>query len=367
MRQSLFFFTSVTLALFAAGVPSAHAQSSRLVVASGLDNPRGLSFGPGGFLYVVEAGRGGDSSLCLPQPDAPPTAPPRCYGPSGAITRVTGLGAHQRVVVGLPSLAGPDGAQATGPTDIAFGFGAAFVTTGLAADPAARAELEANGVRLGSLVRIDTTGQWADLLDLAAYEAAANPDGGLPDSNPYGLLLRANGGVFADAGGNSLINITPTGVMSTLAVFPTRSVPHPFAPGDVPMQSVPTSVVEGPDGSLFVGELTGFPFPVGGARVYVVPANGGTPAVIAEGFTNIIDIALADDGTGYVLEHDADGLLGPGTAGRLSRVSANGTVTVLTEANLTKPGGIAIGPDGALYITNMSTSAGAGEVVRLVP
>jgi hypothetical protein len=336
-------------------------------VASGLDNPRGLSFGPGGFLYVVEAGRGGDSTLCLPQPDAPPSAPPRCYGPSGAITRVVGLGDHQRVVVGLPSMAGPDGAQATGPHDIAFGFGAAFVTTGLGADPAARAELEANGVRFGGLVRIDTTGQWTDLLDLAAYEAAENPDGGLPDSNPYGLLLRANGGVFTDAGGNSLINITPTGVMSTLAVFPTRLMPNPFGPGEVPMQAVPTSVIEGPDGSLFVGELTGFPFPVGGARVYAVPANGGTPTVIAEGFTNIIDIALDDTGTGYVLEHDADGLLGPGTAGRLSRVSPDGTVTVMTDANLTKPGGIAIGPDGALYITNMSTSAGTGEVVRLVP
>jgi hypothetical protein len=133
------------------------------------------------------------------------------------------------------------------------------------------------------------------------------------------------------------------------------------------MQSVPTTVVEGPDGSLFVGELTGFPFPVGGARVYQVPANGGTPVVLAEGFTNIIDIALDGTGGGYVLEHDADGLLGPGTAGRLVHVSATGAQTVLTNANLTKPGGITVGPDGALYITNMSTSAGGGEVVRLVP
>jgi glucose/arabinose dehydrogenase len=113
--------------------------------------------------------------------------------------------------------------------------------------------------------------------------------------------------------------------------------------------------------------LTGFPFPVGGARVYMIPANGGTPTVVAEGFTNIIGIAIDRTGTGYVLEHDADGLLGPGTAGRLTRVNPNGTTTVLTNANLTKPGGIAIGPDGALYITNLSTSVGTGEVVRIVP
>ena len=294
-------------------------------------------------------------------------APTRCYGPTGAITRVVGLLDHQRVVTGLPSAAGPTGREATGPNDIAFGFGAAFVTVGLAGNPAARAELEAADIRFGRLMRIDLTGQRSNVLDLAQFEASANPDGGLVDSNPYSLLLRASGGVFADAGGNSLVNITPTGVMSTLAVFPTRLAPSPFGPGSIPMQSVPTSVVQGPDGTLFVGELTGFPFPVGSARVYMVPADGGTPSVVAEGFTNIIDIAIDDTGTGYVLEHDADGLLGPGTAGRLTQISPDGTRTVMTNANLTKPGGIAIGPDGALYITNMSTSVGTGEVVRLVP
>ena len=367
MRHSLAVLVAITLVVFTASDHSLIAQSSRLVVASGLDNPRGLAFGPGGFLYVVEAGRGGDSTLCLPQPNAPPTAPPRCYGPSGAITRVVGLGDHQQVVVGLPSLAGPDGAEATGPHDIAFGFDAAWVTTGFGGDPAERAELEANDVRMGHLIRIDMTGQWTAVLDLSGHEAAENPDGGLHDSNPYGLLLRASGGVYTDAGGNSLINITPTGVQSTLAVFPERAMPNPFGPGNVPMQAVPTTVVEGPDGSLFIGELTGFPFPVGGARVYQVPADGGDPVVVAEGFTNIIDIALDSSGTGYVLEHDADGLLGPESAGRLLRVSPNGSVTEITDANLTSPGGITVGPDGALYITNLSTSAGAGEVVRIVP
>ncbi len=62
------------------------------------------------------------------------------------------------------------------------------------------------------------------------------------------------------------------------------------------MDSVPTPVVLGRDGAFYVGELTGFPFPVGGARIYrVVP--GHAPQVFADSFTSVIDIAFARDGT----------------------------------------------------------------------
>ena len=65
---------TATLALVvavAASAAPASAQSSFEVVASGLDNPRHLSFSPTGALYVVEAGRGG-SGPCVtahPNPD----------------------------------------------------------------------------------------------------------------------------------------------------------------------------------------------------------------------------------------------------------------------------------------------------------
>jgi hypothetical protein len=364
MRQKLLTLTLFALAAAVLAVlapASLVAQSSRLVIASGLDNPRGLNFGPDGFLYVAEAGRGGVSTICLPQGGAPPTAPPSCYGPTGAITRVGATG-QLRVVTGLPSHAPPGGGGALGPHDISFGSGGAgYVTVGLGGNPALRAPFEAAGIRLGRLFRITTSGQAADLLDLSAHEVTANPDGGAIDSNPYGLQVLSDGAVFADAGGNALIRIAPNGTMTTLAVFANRSV------GPLTIQSVPTTVVQAGDGSFFVGELTGFPFPVGAARVYRVPAGGGTPSVVAEGFTNIIDIAADASGGGWVLEHDADGIVGPGTAGRLIRVAANGTQTVMTGANLTKPGGIAIGPDGAIYVTNNSISAGGGEVVRLTP
>lgn len=352
------------LGLAAAFQQPALAQSVPLVIATGLGNPRGLAFGPDGALYVVEAGRGGDSTLCLPEPQAPPGTT-RCYGPTGAVTRITGLGMQERVITGLPSLAVPSGEGATGPHDIAFGFGSGWITVGLGGNPAVRAPFEAAGIRLGSLVQARFDGSWSDVVDLSAHEAAANPDGGAVDSNPYGFQVLADRGVYTDAGGNAVMSIALSGAITTLAAFPTRTMPSPLG-GTVEMQTVPTTVAQGPDGSLFVGELTGFPFPVGGARVYRVPLTGGTPIVVADGFTNIIDIAITETGVGYVLEHDIDGLPGPSEEGRLTQVAPDGTRTVVATG-LVKPGGVAVGPDGALYITNRSIEAGTGEVVRVVP
>ena len=352
----------VAVAIVAGGRPIVRAQSPVLqVVASGLDNPRGVVFGSDGALYVAEAGRGGSSTLCAPQAENP-TGPLRCYGPSGAITRVTSSG-QQRVVTGLPSLATPDGMNAIGPMDIDFGLGRAFVTIGFAGNPALRAPFEAAGIRFGSLVRVLDNGQWDYVVDISAYEAANNPDGGVPDSNPFGLRVLSDCAIVADSGGNSLLQISLNGSISTLAVFPNRTTPPP-------VQSVPTSVAVGPDGSLYVGELTGAPFPVGAARVYRVPAAGGTPTPVIGGFTNIIDIGFAPNGLGYVLEHDADGIIptfGPGMAGRLIRINADGSQTVIPTPGLIRPGGLAFGPDGAIYITNRGIFPGTGEVVRLVP
>jgi hypothetical protein len=51
-------------------------------------------------------------------------------------------------------------------------------------------------------------------------------------------------------------------------VFANRLVPNLFGGPGIPMQPVPTSVVVGPDRQYCVSQLTGFPFPPGGANGY---------------------------------------------------------------------------------------------------
>jgi hypothetical protein len=332
---------------------------------SGLDNPRGLAFGPEGALYVAEAGRGGTAPCVTGEGGAT-----FCAGPTGAVSRLW-RGQQTRIATGLPSAArrfasGVVGADAIGPSDVALlGLGTAYVTIGLRANPALREALGDLGPGFAQLVQMAaTSGQWRYVADLGAYEAAQNPDRGAIDSNPYGLLAEAGGRIVTDAGGNSLLRVAANGEISTLAVFPSRLTVPPRVP---PTDSVPTSVVVGPDGAYYVGELTGFPLALGRANVYkVVP--GQPLEVYLTGFKSIIDLAFGPDGSLYVLEHTDPTRPGLVVPGALIRVDSQGTRTdVASGLGLDRPTSVAVGPDGALYVSNHGTSAGRGEVLKIVP
>ena len=175
--------------------------------------------------------------------------------------------------------------------------------------------------------------------------------------------------IVADAGANDLLRVGPFGGISTLAVFPERLVPPPGAPPGTPpsfpMDAVPTSVVVGPDGAFYVSQLTGFPFPVGGARIYRVEPGGGAPEIYAEGFTNVTDLAFGRDGSLYVLEIATNGLLSMDRTGALKRVAPDGSQETVVSEGLEAPTGLAISRHGKIYISNNGDLAGEGEVVRV--
>jgi hypothetical protein len=341
----------VALAVILTGASGAGAATTS-VVMSGLDNPRGLAFGPEGALYVAEAGRGGPGPCILLRP----VPMPFCYGPTGAVSRLW-RGEQERVATGLPSYAGPAG-EATGPHDISFlGRGGAYVTIGLGFEGQPRSALAGVGDQFGWLVHMPASGGWRPVADIAAYEFAVNPGGGPLDSNPYGLLAEPGSRVIADAGANALLRVAANGNISTLAVFPSRAQGRST-------DAVPTAVAVGPDGAYYVSELSGVPFAAGAANIYrVVP--GHAPTIAWSGFTTVIDIAFGPDGSLYVLEHST----GPAffaLPGRLIKVAPDGTRTTVIDG-LTRPGSVAVGPDGALYVSNRSTSIGTGEVLRIEP
>jgi sugar lactone lactonase YvrE len=190
--------------------------------------------------------------------------------------------------------------------------------------------------------------------DIRAWELDHDPDGAHSgESNPYAVLALPGERIAVDAAGNTLLRVGANDEISMLALFPARTM----------MDSVPTAVVMGPDGAYYVSELTGFPFPEGGARIYrVVP--GQIPEIYAEGFTNIIDLAFAGDGSLLVLEIAAHGLLSGDPAGQLIRLNPDGSRDTLIDEGLYSPTAVAVGTDGGIYISNHGMEPGIGEVLR---
>lgn len=365
------FAAACALLLFFA-LPQRDAFSASIdVFASGLDNPRGIFVRGNNIVYVAEAGRGG--SRCAEVTQDGETAE-FCFGSTGAVMKIW-PGGKLRLVRGLPSVAEDrSGAFAVGPHDVGRLNHRIFIAMGQ--PPAPAVPLFGTSTRLqGKLVRW-LHGDVDVVADLAAYERRRNPAGGEIYSNPYGLHVASVGQqLVADAGANDLLSVRG-GRIATVAVFPPQMADAPpflgLPPGTkIPAESVPTAVTRGPDGAYYVGELTGFPFPIGKARIWrVVP--GRAPEVFATGFTNIIDLTFGPNGSLYVLEFARAGLLAAETggelpAGRLVGVASNGTQTELAAGRLVAPGGVAVARNGWIYVTNRSVLPGAGEVLRIRP
>lgn len=367
-RFQVFLCLGLLTSLMVSLGPLASAAVTVEVVATGLNNPRGLDVAPNGDVYVAEAGKGGNGP-CIAAGEGP-----HCFGATGAITAIeNGNEEQHRVVTGLPSIAEEGGFAALGPSDVDFRGPQALMTIGLGADPALRAKLGAQGREMATVHTLTKRGAMTRLADIAPFEIATNPDGDQPgalvDTNPNSVYYQDDGAVVADAGGNSLLHVDEDGKVSTLAVFPFVMVKAPaflgLPPGTkIPMQPVPTSVTRGPDGAYYVGQLTGFPFPAGRARVFrVVP--GEDPEVYARGFTHITDLEFGDDGKLYVLQLTSRSLLDPDPGhGRLYRLDGGGVHTEIARGHLDFSLGLAI-EDDDIYVSDRGVLPGGGRVLHI--
>lgn len=284
LKQVGYSFLTVT-AVFAVAMPAEAASFT--TIASGLNNPSGITFGPDGSLYVGETGTGGDGN-CQPSPSA--AFANICAGNTGSLTKVDFLtGTQTRIFNGFDSLAlQPTLEQGAGPQELAFDSnGNAYLVVGYAgypgnrdidlfelaqgtelppeqdfiAPPAASPDELLNAPDLGKLFKVDlATEEVTELFDFALYEQLNNLDGGDYISNPFALTIKDDSAFVVDAGANVIYNIGLDGVLRNAFAAPTQLVENvefpPASPFEPPQNSGEELPVMGgdPDQLLTEGE-----------------------------------------------------------------------------------------------------------------
>jgi len=319
------------------------------VVAGGLDGPRQVSDYWRDRVVVAESDSGEVSSVDLDDGE---------------------------VEVLLDGLYSPQGVDADD--------GLLFVAVGEAGPPEPGAPPVPPGAATSALLVAEPGGEVLHTVDLLAYEMAHNPDGqtqlvdGQPVdalSNPFAVLAQHKRVLVADAGANAVLSVDRrTGEVSTFFVPPViDDVPACEGRennGPAGCDSVPTGVVEGPDGLVYVSTL-GSEAP-GAGRVYVLTPRGHLVRTITD-LTAPTGIAVDRRGTVYVsnvLEGAPEGEPGegfdPSTVGEVTRIDCDGS---RSTSQVTMPTGLLV-EDGDLYASAWSVAgfvgmAGRGEVVRI--
>jgi hypothetical protein len=306
------------------------------IFARGLIAPRGLKFGPDGFLYVAESGVGGTTKATGQQ--VPPPVGPYTGGKTARISKISPAGVRTTVVDGLPSTitSKASGSEPGGVGDVAFVNGTLY------------ALLFGGGASHGN----------PDL-----------PNGILRVTPAHTTTLLANLSAFLRARlGMTFYAVEPNhGELDkiTLAGHISRVADISFFMDHI----VPTSVAVGPDGNFYIGNLSTIPYLDGKAVILKVTPQGQV-SIAATGLTTVLGVAFDRQGRLYALESSTGNpakppFLLPGTGKVVRRTTAGTWETV--AAGLTFPTAMTFGRDGKLYVSNFGYHArpGQGQIVRI--
>ena len=331
--------------------PTSYAKpgGTLTVVLQGLHSPRGLSFGPGDILYVAQAGDAGNSSSIIEIRNS-----------------MSNHATFRTIVSGLPT-AGDEG-EFIGVSGISvIGRGSnerIYAIMGLFPD-------EGGNPMFGDLLKARLGGSFdiiANVGEAGIAYTTANPDPKepLPDSNPYGVLAIPGHVYVADAGSNILDEVFPDGTVQVMAYFPDEII----------RDAIPTCVAQGPDGALYVGTLALVDsFSIGpSAKVWRIdPANVNTsdptltPKTLwASGLYPINGCTFGPDGNFYASQlFTNDFFTDP--QGDVVKIpfSDPDTHIFLTDGALSYAGGVAVAPNGDVFVADGTFGVPNGRVLKI--
>jgi hypothetical protein len=374
MKIAVSVSTLLCAAVLSGGASGVQAQGPPLppgatLFASGLEGPRGLAFGEDGTLYVAEAGLGGTTSTVGKCPQVPAPLGPDKGGLTARISKIDTGGHVSTLSSGLPSTVTATG-DVLGVADLAFLEGKLYAVL------AGGGCSHGNPTFPNSLLRVNlNTGKWhrvADLSDAlmdhpAKYTSADDYE---PDGTWYGLISYRDRLYTVEPNHGQVFSISEEGQVRQV-IDVSASQGH----------IVPTSIVAD-DGLLYVGNLNLFPIDPQWAKIMTIakdihvpnslPGFDGPSAdferwkIVSSkaGFTTIVSMKVGPDGLLYVLELSTKSGFPTGGAGKVVRVRHSGVIEDVVTG-LTVPTGMTFGPDGRLYVSNLGAAGGSvGQILR---
>lgn len=370
-----------TLAGLLAGAQPSGAAASVTPWITGLNAPRGVAFDRQGSLYVAESGRAGSGPAGL-------TDTGRVSAYRWGSTHAAWSTAFESLYVTEdpsqpPDVLGPEGISALGNGCMKNDQGrrngcqVQMIMSQSHDGVAAATGGAVHTQQIGHLFRLDgATGAATDKADVGDQQYAWTADhqnlfpDDFPDSNPYGVLVtKADDGIrtfVADAGANTISEVMRDGTTRVIAYIPNETAP-PFR------DATPTCIAQGPDGMLYVATLNLvanlFVYGSGKSNVWRIDPNANyptAPTLWASGLTTATACTFDRAGNFWATEMFAPTA---GPPGDLVRIPFGDPAHLdhIGAGSLPLPGGIAQGPDGAMYVSINSASPvpGSGAVVRV--
>ena len=345
----------IVLAVSAFGVRAQGPSPNVQHFAGGLNNPRGLKFGPDGNLYVAEGGMGGTTSTVGQCVQVPAPVGPYTGGFTARISRIDAQGNRTTVADSLPSSqTSPNlGSLVSGVADVAF-IGNTLYALIAGAGCSHGLANTANGI-----IRVNADGSTTLIADLSAFEKAnpvANPDLGdfEPDGTWYSMVA-VRGSLYAvEPNHQEIDRINPlTGQIQRIVdLSPAR-----------PEWVGPTSIAY--HGNFYVGNLSTFPIVPGSSQVRKITPSGEV-SIVATNFSAVLGVTFDQEGFMYVLENSTVAGFPTPFTGKVLRVTDTGVEEIATGLFL--PTAMTFGPDGSLYVSNVGFGpppVGLGEIVRI--
>ncbi len=320
------------------------------VFSTGFNNPRGIKFGPDGYLYVAEGGIGGKNSTTTCAQVIPRVGPYTGSQDGARISRVGQDGTRYTFVDDLPSdqTAVTAGSEVSGVADLAFidntlygvlaGAGCSHGVTGIP-----------NGV-----FRVNRDRSWEIVSNLSAFwmnnpVVNPSPTDFEPDGSPYSMI-NVGGDLFVvEANHGELDRISKNGSASRVVDF-SSTLGH-----------VVPACETFYNGNFYIGNEDTYPVMNKSAIYRVTP--GGDVSVVDSNFSTVLGILFDESGGMYVLESTTGHPMPTPGTGDIIRIDPSGErMTIASGLNF--PTAMTFGPDNKLYVSiwGFGGVQGQGEI-----